>query len=83
MLSVYTRHYPPWETDSNYRRCRCPKWINAKKPLSRWCFLWVVRAPLFHEARNFRSLAVVNSSRNFKDSSRAHFKSCFSNNVLL
>ena len=30
MLSVYTRHYPPCaETDSNYRRCRCPKWING------------------------------------------------------
>ena len=31
MLSVYTRHYPPCQqTDSNYRRCRCPKWINPK-----------------------------------------------------
>lgn len=30
MLSVYTRHYPPCnKTDSNYRRCRCPKWING------------------------------------------------------
>ena len=30
MLSVYTRHYPPCrETDLNYRRCRCPKWING------------------------------------------------------
>ena len=30
MLSVYTRHYPPCrQTDSNYRRCRCPKWING------------------------------------------------------
>jgi len=29
MLSVYTRHYPPCQqTDSNYRRCRSPKWIN-------------------------------------------------------
>lgn len=28
MLSVYTRHYPPCpQTDLNYRRCRCPKWI--------------------------------------------------------
>jgi integrase/recombinase XerD len=33
MLSVYTRHYPPCaETDSNYRRCRCPKWINGTLP---------------------------------------------------
>jgi integrase/recombinase XerD len=30
LLSVYTRHYPPCrQTDSNYRRCRCPKWING------------------------------------------------------
>lgn len=30
MLSVYTRHYPPCnQTDGNYRRCRCPKWING------------------------------------------------------
>ena len=30
MLSVYTRHYPPCrQTDSNYRRCHCPKWING------------------------------------------------------
>ena len=30
MLSVYTRHYPPCrQTDSSYRRCRCPKWING------------------------------------------------------
>jgi integrase/recombinase XerD len=30
MLSVYTRHYPPCpQTDSNHRRCRCPKWING------------------------------------------------------
>ena len=30
MLSVYTRHYPPCrQTDSTYRRCRCPKWING------------------------------------------------------
>jgi hypothetical protein len=30
MLSVYTRHYPPCrQTDANYRRCRCPKWING------------------------------------------------------
>lgn len=30
MLRVYTRHYPPCrQTDSAYRRCRCPKWING------------------------------------------------------
>lgn len=30
MLRVYTRHYPPCEqVDCNYRRCRCPKWING------------------------------------------------------
>jgi len=33
MLRVYTRHYPPCsQTDSNYRRCRCPKWINGTLP---------------------------------------------------
>ena len=31
MLSVYTRHYPPCaQTDLNYRRCHCPKWIMGK-----------------------------------------------------
>jgi RNA polymerase sigma factor (sigma-70 family) len=29
MLRVYTRHYPPCRQDSNYRRRRCPKWING------------------------------------------------------
>lgn len=30
MLSVYTRHYAPCtQTDINYRRCRCPKWIQG------------------------------------------------------
>ena len=30
MLRVSTRHYPPCRhTDSAYRRCRCPKWING------------------------------------------------------
>lgn len=30
MLRVYTRHYPPCkQTDSGYRRCHCPKWING------------------------------------------------------
>jgi integrase/recombinase XerD len=30
MLSVYSRHYPPCPSDDiNYRRCRCPKWING------------------------------------------------------
>ena len=28
MLSVYTRHYPPCR-QTNYRRCRCPKWANG------------------------------------------------------
>ncbi len=33
MLSVYARHYPPCrQTDLNYRRCRCPKWINGTLP---------------------------------------------------
>jgi integrase/recombinase XerD len=33
MLRVYTRHYPPCtQTDSSYRRCRCPKWINGTLP---------------------------------------------------
>jgi len=33
MLSVYTRHYPPClQADINYRRCRCPKWINGTLP---------------------------------------------------
>ncbi|MFL6312988.1 MAG: tyrosine-type recombinase/integrase [Terriglobales bacterium] len=33
MLSVYTRHYPPCnKRDANYRRCRCPKWINGTLP---------------------------------------------------
>jgi hypothetical protein len=28
LLTVYTRHYPPYpQTDHNYRRCHCPKWI--------------------------------------------------------
>jgi len=30
MLSVYYRHYPPCPSDDiNYKRCRCPKWING------------------------------------------------------
>ncbi len=30
MLSVYSRHYPPCtSTDINYKRCRCPKWVNG------------------------------------------------------
>ena len=30
MLSVYSRHYPPCSSnDINYKRCRCPKWING------------------------------------------------------
>jgi integrase/recombinase XerD len=30
MLSVYSRHYPPCTSDDlNYKRCRCPKWING------------------------------------------------------
>src|SRR3984885_12214000 len=29
MLSVYSRHYPPCSDDINYKRCRCPKWING------------------------------------------------------
>jgi integrase/recombinase XerD len=30
MLSVYSRHYPPCSSDDiNYKRCRCPKWING------------------------------------------------------
>ncbi|PYX27222.1 MAG: hypothetical protein DMG80_19235 [Acidobacteria bacterium] len=29
MLSVYSRHYPPCPDDINYKRCRCPKWING------------------------------------------------------
>ena len=33
MLSVYTRHYAPCtQTDINYRRCRCPKWIQGILP---------------------------------------------------
>ncbi len=30
MLSVYSRHYAPCPSDDiNYKRCRCPKWING------------------------------------------------------
>lgn len=30
MLWVYSRHYPPCPSDDiNYKRCRCPKWING------------------------------------------------------
>src|ERR1700690_124417 len=30
MLSVYPRPYPPCPSDDiNYKRCRCPKWING------------------------------------------------------
>jgi integrase/recombinase XerD len=30
MLAVYSRHYPPCPSDDlNYKRCRCPKWING------------------------------------------------------
>jgi integrase len=30
MLSVYSRHYLPCPSDDiNYKRCRCPKWING------------------------------------------------------
>jgi integrase len=34
MLSVYTRHNPdcPKKDDSNWRRCRCPKWIDGTLP---------------------------------------------------
>ncbi len=37
MLHVYTRHYPPCQqSDSNYRRCRCPKWINGTLPTGKF-----------------------------------------------
>jgi hypothetical protein len=37
MLSVYARHYPPCkQADSNYRRCRCPKWINGTLPTGKF-----------------------------------------------
>ena len=30
MLSVYSCHYPPCTSDDiNYKRCRCPKWVNG------------------------------------------------------
>lgn len=30
MLSTYVRHYPPCtQADLNYKRCRCPKWVNG------------------------------------------------------
>ena len=30
MLSVYSRHSPPCKSDDiNYKRCRCPKWIDG------------------------------------------------------
>jgi integrase/recombinase XerD len=33
VLRVYTRHYSPCkQTDTGYRRCRCPKWINGMLP---------------------------------------------------
>ncbi|HEX5430697.1 MAG TPA: tyrosine-type recombinase/integrase [Bryobacteraceae bacterium] len=34
MLSVYTRHHPDCakKDDSNYRRCRCPKWLDGTLP---------------------------------------------------
>jgi integrase/recombinase XerD len=33
MLSPYTRHYSPCkQTDINYRRCKCPKWIQGVLP---------------------------------------------------
>ena len=41
MLSVYTRHYPPCtrtgtRTNSGYRRCNCPKWINGTLPMGKF-----------------------------------------------
>jgi hypothetical protein len=37
VLSVYTRHYPPCtRTDSGYRRCNCPKWINGTLPMGKF-----------------------------------------------
>lgn len=34
MLSVHTRHHPDCtkKDDSNYRRCRCPKWLDGTLP---------------------------------------------------
>ena len=34
MPSVYTRHHPDCakKDDSNYRRCRCPKWLDGTLP---------------------------------------------------
>jgi integrase len=37
MLSPYTRHYAPCkQTDSSYRRCKCPKWIQGTLPDGRY-----------------------------------------------
>jgi hypothetical protein len=37
VLRVYTRHYPPSpRTDSGYRRCHCPKWINGTLPTGKF-----------------------------------------------
>jgi integrase/recombinase XerD len=41
MLSVYSRHYRPCTSDDiNYKRCRCPKWVNgllgSDGPFIRW-----------------------------------------------
>ena len=39
MLSVYSRHYPPCpSSDLNYKRCRCPKWINGLLEKSKLCW---------------------------------------------
>jgi integrase/recombinase XerD len=37
VLRVYTRHYPPCtRTESGYRRCHCPKWINGTLPTGKF-----------------------------------------------
>jgi integrase/recombinase XerD len=37
VLRVYTRHYSPCpHTESGYRKCRCPKWINGNLPTGKF-----------------------------------------------
>jgi integrase/recombinase XerD len=37
VLRVYTRHYRPCpHTESGYRKCRCPKWINGNLPTGKF-----------------------------------------------
>lgn len=61
MLHVYTRHYPPCQkSDSNYRRCRCPKWINGTLPTGKFIRLAAKTRSFEQAERKARALESAN-----------------------